>query len=360
MDNKYIFLAVALAILAGIGFLIFRPSVSNDAVVVPIKNVVADPKNATYSVGGELVTLENGSSIKGVEPPGSITTTKYFGNEVRGDFNGDGKTDVVFLLTQNSGGSGTFYYVAALLSSNSGYQGTKAVLLGDRIAPQTTNFMNGQIIVNYADRKPGEAMTTIPSVGTSKYFLVANGQLQEIIKTMSESDARAIAQASCIKGGEALGSGTYNETTKTWWFDANLNATKPGCNPACVVSVETKTAEINWRCTGALPPSGTNGNGSTPKACTMEAKVCPDGSSVGRTGPNCEFSPCPGGNNQQTACSAQSRQGDVCSQIYDPVCATVQIQCVKAPCNPVQQTFANACEACHNPLVSGYVAGECK
>jgi hypothetical protein len=28
-------------------------------------------------------------------------------------------------------------------------------------------------------------------------------------------------------------------------------------------------------------------------ACTQEAKVCPDGSSVGRTGPNCEFAPCP-------------------------------------------------------------------
>ncbi|MFA6476170.1 MAG: hypothetical protein WCV68_02005 [Candidatus Paceibacterota bacterium] len=29
------------------------------------------------------------------------------------------------------------------------------------------------------------------------------------------------------------------------------------------------------------------------KACTEEAKVCPDGSSVGRQGPNCEFAPCP-------------------------------------------------------------------
>lgn len=27
-------------------------------------------------------------------------------------------------------------------------------------------------------------------------------------------------------------------------------------------------------------------------ACTMEAKVCPDGSSVGRTGPRCEFASC--------------------------------------------------------------------
>ncbi|TAL33492.1 MAG: hypothetical protein EPN97_09420 [Alphaproteobacteria bacterium] len=31
-----------------------------------------------------------------------------------------------------------------------------------------------------------------------------------------------------------------------------------------------------------------------PVACTMEAKICPDGSSVSRTGPNCEFAPCPG------------------------------------------------------------------
>lgn len=28
-------------------------------------------------------------------------------------------------------------------------------------------------------------------------------------------------------------------------------------------------------------------------ACTQEAKICPDGSSVGRTGPNCEFAKCP-------------------------------------------------------------------
>lgn len=33
--------------------------------------------------------------------------------------------------------------------------------------------------------------------------------------------------------------------------------------------------------------------GSGGKACTMDAKVCPDGSSVSRTGPNCEFAPCP-------------------------------------------------------------------
>ncbi len=35
-------------------------------------------------------------------------------------------------------------------------------------------------------------------------------------------------------------------------------------------------------------------SGSTPVACTMEAKQCPDGSYVGRVPPSCEFAPCPG------------------------------------------------------------------
>ncbi len=30
-----------------------------------------------------------------------------------------------------------------------------------------------------------------------------------------------------------------------------------------------------------------------PIACTEEAKICPDGSAVGRVPPDCEFAPCP-------------------------------------------------------------------
>jgi hypothetical protein len=34
-------------------------------------------------------------------------------------------------------------------------------------------------------------------------------------------------------------------------------------------------------------------NTATKTACTMEAKLCPNGTSVGRTGPKCEFAACP-------------------------------------------------------------------
>jgi len=67
---------------------------------------------------------------------------------------------------------------------------------------------------------------------------------------LSLSEAKDIAFLS--ECGDRL-KDTYicNEITGTWWI--NLDIEKAGCNPACVINVETKTAEINWRCTGLLP-----------------------------------------------------------------------------------------------------------
>ena len=38
---------------------------------------------------------------------------------------------------------------------------------------------------------------------------------------------------------------------------------------------------------------GSDLNTDSRRACTQEAKICPDGSAVGKTGPNCEFAACP-------------------------------------------------------------------
>ncbi len=54
----------------------------------------------------------------------------------------------------------------------------------------------------------------------------------------------------CTEEGELTGDFFYNETTKTWWFDLDID--KPGCSPACVVSEENWVPEINWRCTGLV------------------------------------------------------------------------------------------------------------
>jgi hypothetical protein len=142
---------------------------------------VAGSDEMTFSVDGVPVTLVNGKSeVESAPGSASKTTTTYFGNEVKGDFNGDSKEDRAFLVTQTTGGSGTFYYVATSLGGN-------ALVLGDRISPQTTEYRSGKIIVNYADRNPGEPMTATPTVGMSRYFIWSNGNLTEVLTLSSDA-----------------------------------------------------------------------------------------------------------------------------------------------------------------------------
>ncbi|MFA6463514.1 MAG: hypothetical protein WCV55_00735 [Candidatus Paceibacterota bacterium] len=137
-----------------------------------------DFKNTSYSIEGQVVTLQNGLAETEILPgSASKKTTKYFGNELKTDLDGDGLQDVAFLLTQNSSGSGTFYYVVVALNTKDGYVGTNAILLGDRIAPQTTEFKDGKIVVNFAERLPNEPMTAKLSRGVSKYFQVQDNKL---------------------------------------------------------------------------------------------------------------------------------------------------------------------------------------
>ncbi len=137
-------------------------------------DVVEDYRDGSYRVEGYLVTLVDGESDVPIVPDGSSRIlTRYFGNELRKDIDGDGREDVVFFLTQERGGSGVFFYIAAALARDGGYIGVDATVVGDRIAPQSiTSGPGRQVWANYADRAPGEPMTARPSVGRTLRLLL--------------------------------------------------------------------------------------------------------------------------------------------------------------------------------------------
>jgi len=60
-----------------------------------------------------------------------------------------------------------------------------------------------------------------------------------------------------------------------------------------------------------------------------------------------------------TDCLSEQRNVDACIEIYQPVCGQVQVECIKAPCDPIKETFGNSCKACMNPRVLSYTEGEC-
>lgn len=140
--------------------------------------------DATYFIGGVPLYLNEG----GVD---------YFGNEVSGDLDGDGDLDKAFLVRQVSEGSGTFYYLMGAINDGGKYKGTNGMLIGDRIAPQTTEYRDlgvpygARVIVNYADRGPGEPFTAQPSFGKSLYakYSSATNDFGEVVQNF-EGESR--------------------------------------------------------------------------------------------------------------------------------------------------------------------------
>lgn len=121
-----------------------------------------DYKSTSFLIDGERVKIDG-------------QVTKYFGNELRADLNADGREDVTFIITRSPGGSGTFYYAVAAVNTGAGYVGSDGYLLGDRIAPQSTNVSpnprhKNVVVFNYTDRAPTEPMVTPPSIGKSVYL----------------------------------------------------------------------------------------------------------------------------------------------------------------------------------------------
>jgi len=74
-------------------------------------------------------------------------------------------------------------------------------------------------------------------------------------------------------------------------------------------------------------------NNSEQIICTMEAKLCPDGSYVGRTGPNCEFEKCPD-EGEEPACQ------DLCG---DGICQEVVCMAIGCPCAETAESCPQDC-----------------
>jgi hypothetical protein len=134
----------------------------------------------SYVIDKTEVKLVNGKATTSISNSSASVVTTVFGKPSMGDLNGDGISDAVIFLTQETGGSGVFYYAAvALQNENLTWQSVGTVLLGDRIAPQSILVKDQVAMFNFADRKKDEPMSAIPSVGVTKYLVVEDGKLKQ-------------------------------------------------------------------------------------------------------------------------------------------------------------------------------------
>lgn len=132
----------------------------------PADALTQDYMTAKYEVEGEIFELETGDF-------------EYFGNEVWADFNNDGREDVAFIISRSVEGMGQSFYATAAFNLEEGFEGMNAVYLGNNISPQSTNYGDNIVVINFAENNQGESFDE-SSIGASTFLLVSNTGLQQV------------------------------------------------------------------------------------------------------------------------------------------------------------------------------------
>jgi len=135
-------------------------------------------ENLEYTgIYDQAVKLSAGEYVgQPFEEGGASLPTVTLQGVTAGDLNQDGLDDAVVLLAENSGGSGTFIYLAAVLNNNGDLLNTSTISLGDRVRVQSIQVVDGKILVSLLAHAPEDPLCC-PTQKVEKTYLVDTGQL---------------------------------------------------------------------------------------------------------------------------------------------------------------------------------------
>ena len=184
-NNKWVILILILVIIVLLFYIAWgnknNPSNVKDKNQSPVvSNLKFDPLNFSYDIEGEKIVLKDGSSSMDIVPGSAEKLdTVVFDKPAIGDLNNDNIQDSALVLVQDSGGTGLFYYLVAVVYDAGITKNTNSVFIGDRIDPKNISINNGVITFNYLDRKQDDPMSADPTIFKSRNFVVKGGELIE-------------------------------------------------------------------------------------------------------------------------------------------------------------------------------------
>ena len=112
-----------------------------------------------------------------------------------GDFDADGCEEAVVLLVENSGGSGSFVYVAALVRRGGVVENTGTKLVGDRIQIRSILIDGGEIRLEIVQQGPGDAVCCPTQKASMIWGLGGEGLVEkslEVTGTLSIADLAGV------------------------------------------------------------------------------------------------------------------------------------------------------------------------
>lgn len=144
-----------------------------------------DINNSTFITDYGITTIKDGKSID--NSGASIVSTELIADIImKADLDKDGVNDALFFVRQNTGGTGTFVYLVAVLSSQTNNNYVTGYGMGDRvIAKGIIIDKNDNIVVSYLDRKDNEPYSSIPNINKSKVLSFDKDKRQFILMSNS-------------------------------------------------------------------------------------------------------------------------------------------------------------------------------
>jgi len=108
-----------------------------------------------------------------------IYTTRLLDTIVYGDLNADGAEDAVVFLSTQSGGTGHFVEMAAVLNMNGSPYNISTLYIGDRVVIESGIIENGIITIHLIEQGPNDGMCC-PSQHAERSYRLENDQLVEM------------------------------------------------------------------------------------------------------------------------------------------------------------------------------------
>lgn len=138
--------------------------------------------DATFSgIYDHPITFSNGRwEGEPFVPGGASRPTAALAKDLylSGDLDGDGQDEAIVILGENSGGSGSFSYIAVVGWRDGGIENVGTALIGDRVQIRDAGFDGQHIVLQVVQQGPKDAECCPSQKATRTWFMTPNG-LQE-------------------------------------------------------------------------------------------------------------------------------------------------------------------------------------
>lgn len=207
-------------------------------------------RNLTYRneySAEDQVTLEDGQYEEddpAVEGDGLLVTlTGYI---AYGDLNGDAVEDAAVILESNTAGTGVFYELAVVIDEDGTLTNVATTLLGDRVAINDLDIVDGQIVVDMITQGPDDA-ACCPTLEVQQSYALQEDALTFVgAEEVAAEDAAT--EGTFAPDSEPTAATLHMGGMDSVWLDPMLVSVHSGS----VTGAPVNASDLGADCTGTI------------------------------------------------------------------------------------------------------------